>query len=78
MKKNIRNREQMSIIVNKAKCRKCGEIIESKYRHDFVTCKCGTIAIDGGKDYLKRSAKDFNDIIELSKCKKKRKIRRRR
>jgi hypothetical protein len=25
---------------NKAKCRNCGDIIESKTRHDFVMCKC--------------------------------------
>jgi len=53
-------------IVNKAQCRKCEDIIESKYRHDFVTCSCGAISIDGGQSYLKRSAKDMNDVIELS------------
>ncbi len=58
------------ITVNKAKCRKCGDIIESKYRHDFVTCKCGAISVDGGKDYLKRSYHDEKDIIEMSKSKK--------
>lgn len=25
---------------NRAKCRNCGDIIESKHGHDFVTCKC--------------------------------------
>ena len=54
------------IIVNKAKCKLCGDIIESKHRHDFVWCKCGEIAVDGGKDYLKRCANDFNNFIELS------------
>ena len=53
------------IITNKAKCAACGDIIESKSRHDFVTCKCGAISVDGGTDYLKRSG-DFGDIIELS------------
>jgi hypothetical protein len=56
----------MTIVSNKAQCRICGDIIESKHRHDFVKCSCGAIAVDGGKDYLKRSAKNFDDIIELS------------
>lgn len=42
------------IAVNKARCKKCGDVIESKYRHDFVTCNCKTISVDGGRDYLRR------------------------
>ena len=56
----------MLIKVNKAKCRRCGDIIESKSVHDYVICKCGAIAVDGGKEYLRRSAIDLNDIIEMS------------
>ena len=56
----------MSILCNKAQCRQCGDIIESKHRHDFVTCKCGAIFVDGGKDYVRRGAKDLEDIIELT------------
>ena len=41
------------ILVNKAKCLKCEDIIQSTYRHDFKTCKCGAIFIDGGTDYLR-------------------------
>jgi len=36
---------------NRARCKKCKDIIESKYRHDFVSCKCGAIFVDGGNDY---------------------------
>lgn len=36
---------------NRAKCRLCGDIVESKHRHDFVTCGCGEISVDGGNDY---------------------------
>lgn len=39
---------------NRAKCGKCGDIIESKTRHDFVKCKCGAIFLDGGLDYCRR------------------------
>lgn len=54
------------IIANKAQCKKCGDIVESKHRHDFVHCKCGEIFVDGGKDYLRRGASDLNNIIDLS------------
>ena len=39
---------------NRAKCKKCQDVIESKHRHDFVTCKCGSISLDGGRDYMRR------------------------
>ncbi len=54
------------ILVNKIKCNKCGEIIESEYRHDFKVCKCGAVAVDGGKDYLKRTGnrEDWEELSE--------------
>lgn len=42
------------IISNKIKCKKCGDIIESKHRHDFRWCSCKNCAVDGGLDYMKR------------------------
>lgn len=42
------------IIRNSVRCRKCGDEIESKHRHDFVWCSCRSVAVDGGKDYLRR------------------------
>ncbi|NIA10699.1 MAG: hypothetical protein GWP10_13470 [Nitrospiraceae bacterium] len=46
------------IYINAAKCEKCGSIIRSKNRHDFVTCKCGDVGVDGGSWYIKRVFKD--------------------
>jgi len=54
------------ITKNKAQCKLCKTIIESKHRHDFVTCKCGEIFVDGGFDYLRSGAKDFINFIDLS------------
>lgn len=56
----------MPILRNSAKCRICLEEIESKHRHDFVTCKCGEISVDGGKDYFKRSARNMENLIDTS------------
>ena len=53
------------IIQNKVRCRKCGDVIESKNQHDFVSCKCGAISVDGGRSYLRRLGND-EDIEELS------------
>jgi hypothetical protein len=49
---------------NRVKCRKCGDIIESKTRHDYVTCKCGAVAVDGGSSYMRRTGSPA-DIEEL-------------
>ena len=54
------------IKTNKAQCKLCGDIIESKSVHNFIECSCGEIFVDGGKQYLRRGAKDLNNIIELS------------
>jgi len=48
---------------NRARCRQCGDVIESLHRHDFVTCKCGAIFVDGGTDYL-RAGFDHPDNFE--------------
>lgn len=55
----------MVIKRNRAKCLHCGDIIESKNRHDFVTCTCGMLSVDGGLDYLKRCG-DLKFMEELS------------
>lgn len=58
----------MKIISNKVRCKHYGDVIESKHRHDFVWCKCGKVAVDGGKSYLKRAfqTEPENDYEELS------------
>lgn len=56
------------IISNKIKCKKCGDIIESKSINDYKRCSCGAVAVDGGKDYLKRMGNEEN-YEELSELK---------
>jgi len=53
------------VIKNAAKCLKCGDVIESKYRHDFKFCKCGAIAVDGSHEYLRRVG-ELDQILDLS------------
>jgi len=40
---------------NAAECPCCGDIIESARTHDYKSCGCGAIAVDGGTEYLRRS-----------------------
>lgn len=54
------------IIRNSARCKACGDEIESKHRHDFRSCKCGAIFVDGGRDYLRCGAYDWDDFESTS------------
>jgi len=54
------------IKINKIQCKLCGDIIESKSRHNYVICDCGNCSVDGGREYLKRGYKEDNSYIELS------------
>ena len=66
MDKELMKKLESAILSNKIRCKKCGDTIESEHRHDFKWCKCESCAVDGGKSYLKRSAKSFEDVEELS------------
>lgn len=60
------------IIHNKIRCKKCGDIIESKYCHDYVECSCGACAVDGGHQYLRRcfiSPDCFEELSEIKEIK---------
>ena len=46
--------ENRRIVRNRAGCLNCLQVIESKHCHDFVRCRCKKLAVDGGRDYLKR------------------------
>jgi len=44
------------------KCKKCLEVIESKDSHDYKTCLCKSIAIDGGIEDGNRILGNLSDI----------------
>ena len=54
------------IIKNAIRCNLCGDEIESKHCHDYVQCKCGACAVDGGHEYLRRVFKEKGCYTELS------------
>jgi cytochrome b involved in lipid metabolism len=49
------------IIRNSVKCHKCDTEVESKHVHHFISCKCGNIIADGGKEYLRRIGSALSD-----------------
>ena len=51
---------------NSVRCLMCLDEIESKHRHDFVTCSCGNVSVDGGLAYVRRSAIDFSMVEDTS------------
>ena len=56
------------IIRNRIRCKKCGDIIESKYTHDFKECQCKSCFVDGGHEYLRRGFTErgcFEDLSEV-------------
>ena len=55
------NAKGFVIFRNSLLCNLCGDEIESRYRHDFVTCKCQNAMVDGGKDYLRRAGSNITD-----------------
>lgn len=50
---------------NSIKCLQCGDNIVSRTRHDFVTCSCGLVFVDGGSDY-KRIGGNPKDWVDTS------------
>lgn len=53
------------LIANMAQCLGCKTIIRSEHTHDFKSCTCGRVCVDGGRDYTRRvfsSASDYKDL----------------
>lgn len=49
----------------RARCRSCGDVIESVRRHDWVQCACGAIFVDGGFAYDRRGdTGDNHEVLE--------------
>lgn len=56
-----------NLIVNKVRCKICGEVLESRHRHDYKTCSCDQkTMIDGGLDYGRYGGVDLDQIEHLS------------
>lgn len=63
-----RKNDMKRILINKIRCKHCGDIIESKSVHDYKQCSCGAVSVDGGLDYIRRTFLSIqeDDYDELS------------
>lgn len=50
------------LVSNRVQCLNCNAVIESRTRHDFVTCPCGGTSVDGGKDYQRVLGSNWKDM----------------
>lgn len=56
------------LIHNSVKCLECGEVLVSRSRHDFVSCKCSNnTSCDGGLEYQRILAVDLDKVEDLCK-----------
>lgn len=65
----LKRRQNLNVgplYINGALCKKCDYFIRSKNRHDFVQCKCGSAAVDGGSWYG-RFVGDVSDVEFITK-----------
>jgi hypothetical protein len=54
------------IVFSTATCKKCGDVLVSKYRHDYVMCTCDNKSmLDGGTDYQRYGGKNLS-LLDLS------------
>ena len=57
----LTDHDSIKISRNSVKCHICLSEIESVSVHHYLTCTCGNIAVDGGKEYLRRVGKGLAD-----------------
>lgn len=50
---------------NRAKCKLCGDVIESFHQYDMVYCRCGEIAVDGGSDAMRCIAGNWDNFLRV-------------
>jgi hypothetical protein len=61
--------ENPTLLRNSAKCLVCLDVLVSLEQHDFNSCSCGNLSVDGGKAYTKRLCKGGRETYkELSLC----------
>ena len=68
----MNEQNEPKLLRNRAKCLVCGDVLESTDRHDFKTCSCGALSVDGGLDYIRRGFKSKDAYEELSEYKEQR------
>lgn len=57
----------MTILRSQLRCLECNDLIVSLDRHDFRSCKCGAVYLDGGRDYIRVGGDDVDfELVTLA------------
>lgn len=54
------------LVRNSARCLLCDTEVVSGHRHDFRSCSCGALSLDGGLAYRRRLFKSYADWLDTS------------
>ena len=68
MKGLLKDEDEIKVLTkNAVKCLVCNKVLESKYRHNFVTCACPNETFtDGGLVYQRLGSKDLDKVVSLA------------
>lgn len=68
MKGLLQDEDEIKVLTkNAVKCLVCNTVLESKYRHNFVTCGCPNETFtDGGLVYQRLGSKDLDKVVSLA------------
>lgn len=55
------------LVANYVRCRQCGTVLQSLFRHDYKTCLCDNKTIaDGGLSYIRFGGKDLKWVEPIA------------
>jgi len=54
------------ILINKAKCLQCGDILISKDAAKMEVCSCGSLEIGGGSHFVARKGNKFREMSQFN------------
>lgn len=56
------SRRPAAYALNAGVCGRCGQVVRSLYRHDFRSCGCGAVYVDGGACYVSHGGAVVEDL----------------
>lgn len=54
------------ILSNQRYCPNCEDRIYSRFRHDYQTCTCQQVMVDGGMEYLRHNGAGVDESIVIT------------
>lgn len=64
MEKKPKRKKRWAVVLGYS-CADCGDVVTSLYRHNFASCSCGHLSVDGGQEYIRIVGGPPKHLIEL-------------